>query len=48
MLDLKLLRQDPEAVAKALRKKRFEFPVERFRELDAARKKADTDSQRGR
>jgi seryl-tRNA synthetase len=45
MLDLKLLRQDPEATAAALRKKRFEFPVARFRELDAARKTADTESQ---
>ncbi len=45
MLDLKLLRQDPEAIAAALRKKGFEFPVAHFRELDAARKNADTESQ---
>lgn len=45
MLDIKSLRHDPEAVARGLRKKRFDFPVELFRSLDAARKKADTDSQ---
>jgi len=45
MLDIKLIRQDPEAVARGLAKKGFDFPVELFRSLDAARKRADTDSQ---
>jgi seryl-tRNA synthetase len=45
MLDIKLLRQDAEAVAQQLRKKRFNFDVAAFRELDNARRKAETDSQ---
>lgn len=45
MLDMKLVRQDPTAVAEALTKKRFEFDVARFETLDAERKKADTSSQ---
>ncbi|MDX9875784.1 MAG: serine--tRNA ligase [Spongiibacteraceae bacterium] len=45
MLDLKLLRQDPEGVADRLRKKHFEFDVARFLALDAERKRAETESQ---
>jgi seryl-tRNA synthetase len=45
MLDIKLLRQDAEAVAQQLRKKHFNFDVARFNELDSARRKAETDSQ---
>jgi seryl-tRNA synthetase len=45
MLDIKLLRQDAEAVAQQLRKKHFEFDTARFHELDSARRKAETDSQ---
>jgi seryl-tRNA synthetase len=45
MLDIKLLRQDAEAVARQLRKKHFEFDVARFQQLDSARRKAETDSQ---
>ncbi len=45
MLDIKLLRQDAEAVAQQLRKKKFDFDVARFTDLDNARRKAETDSQ---
>ncbi|MAT91183.1 MAG: serine--tRNA ligase [Halioglobus sp.] len=45
MLDIKAVRQDPEAVATALAKRGFEFDVEGFRALDARRKQADVDSQ---
>jgi seryl-tRNA synthetase len=45
MLDLKLLRQDPDAVAAQLLKKKYKLDVEAFRALDAARKQADTESQ---
>jgi len=45
MLDIKLLRQDAEAVAEQLRKKHFVFDTARFHELDSARRKAETDSQ---
>ncbi len=45
MLDIKLLRQDAEAVARQLRKKGFEFDIARFQALDAARRSAETDSQ---
>lgn len=45
MLDIKLLRQDADAVARQLAKKSFALDVARFRELDAQRKRADTDSQ---
>jgi len=45
MLDIKLLRQDPEAIAAQLRKKRFDFDVARFRDLDNTRRKAETESQ---
>jgi seryl-tRNA synthetase len=45
MLDIKAVRQDPEAVAKALAKRGFTFDVEQFTALDARRKQADMDSQ---
>ena|SRR5690606_15308098 len=45
MLDIKLLRQDADAIATQLRKKKFTLDVTRFRELDSARRKAETDSQ---
>jgi seryl-tRNA synthetase len=45
MLDIKLLRQDPEAIAAQLRKKHFDFDVARFRDLDNTRRKAETESQ---
>ena len=45
MLDLKAVRQDPQAVAAALAKRGFTFDVEEFQALDARRKQADIDSQ---
>ncbi len=45
MLDIKAVRQDPEAVAQALGKRGFRFDVARFTELDARRKQADVQSQ---
>lgn len=45
MLDLKDLRQDPEAAAAALSKRGFRFDTEQFLALDAARKQADVESQ---
>jgi seryl-tRNA synthetase len=45
MLDIKAVRQDPEAVARALAIRGFPFDVERFMALDARRKQADVDSQ---
>lgn len=45
MLDIKGLRQDPEAVAKALAKRGFTFDQARFKTLDLRRKQADVDSQ---
>ena len=45
MLDIKAVRQDPEAVAQALATRGFEFDVEAFKALDARRKQADVDSQ---
>ncbi|TDG13867.1 serine--tRNA ligase [Seongchinamella unica] len=45
MLDIKAVRQDPEAVAKALSKRGFVFDVEQFTALDARRKQADVESQ---
>jgi seryl-tRNA synthetase len=46
MLDIKLLRRDAEAVARQLRKKGFHFDVARFQSLDAARRSAETESQK--
>jgi len=45
MLDIKAVRQDPEAVADALKKRGFSFDVAAFQALDARRKQADVDSQ---
>ena len=45
MLDIKQVRQDPDAVAIALQKRGFEFDVAAFRNLDSLRKQADIDSQ---
>lgn len=45
MLDLKLVRKDPEAIATLLQKKNYEFPVSQFVALDAERKAADIRSQ---
>ena len=45
MLDIKAVRQDPEAVADALNKRGFSFDVAAFQALDARRKQADMGSQ---
>ncbi len=45
MLDIKMVRQDPEGVAKKLLKKKYELDVQQFLQLDDARKQADTESQ---
>ncbi|WP_372750055.1 serine--tRNA ligase [Litorivivens sp.] len=45
MLDLKLVRQNPQAIADQLSKRNFQFDVAAFEALDQARKQADIDSQ---
>jgi len=45
MLDPKLVRANPQAVADALKKKGFEFPVARFVELDNQRKSIQIDTE---
>ncbi|MEP5764712.1 MAG: serine--tRNA ligase, partial [Halieaceae bacterium] len=45
MLDVKLVRQDPQAVAAQLARRGFEFDVAAFEALDAQRKAADVESQ---
>ena len=45
MLDIKVVRQDPEAVSAALARKGFAFPVEDFQQLDTRRKEADVRAQ---
>ncbi|MFV0477753.1 MAG: serine--tRNA ligase [Parahaliea sp.] len=45
MLDIKALRQDPQAVATALARRGFTFDVAAFEILDGRRKQADMDSQ---
>ena len=45
MLDIKQLRQDPGAVAAALKKKAYDFDVAHFQQLDTRRKQADVESQ---
>jgi seryl-tRNA synthetase len=45
MLDIKAVRQNPEELAVALKKRGFEFNVSEFTELDARRKAADVSSQ---
>lgn len=45
MLDIRKVRENPEAVAEALKKKGYEFNVSSFVELDSQRKSADISSQ---
>jgi seryl-tRNA synthetase len=45
MLDIRLLRQDIDDVARLLKKKHFDLDVEGFRKLEAERKAADMDTQ---
>ena len=45
MLDIKAIRQDPDAVVVALKKRGLAFDLERFQSLDARRKTADVRSQ---
>ena len=45
MLDIKVVRDDPTAVAAALKLKGYEFPADQFLELDARRKQADIRAQ---
>lgn len=45
MLDIKLVRQDPEAIAETLARKGHRFPVDEFKALDAQRKAADVNAQ---
>jgi seryl-tRNA synthetase len=45
MLDIREVRQDPEALAQRLKTRAYELDVARFRELDGERKDADTRAQ---
>ncbi|NND68987.1 MAG: serine--tRNA ligase [Halioglobus sp.] len=45
MLDIKVVRQDPDAIAAQLARRGFTFDVAVFKALDARRKQADIDSQ---
>ena len=45
MLDVKLVRQDPQAIAEQLKLRGFEFDATAFSALDAERKAADVESQ---
>ena len=45
MLDIKQVRKDPQSIAEALQKKRFDFPLDEFVRLDSQRKEADVRSQ---
>lgn len=45
MLDIKLIRQDAEAIAQQLKKKNFNFDIAHFNALDAERKEASNESQ---
>lgn len=45
MLDLKLVRQDPQRIADQLKKRHYTFDVAAFLALDQTRKQADIDSQ---
>ena len=45
MLDIKAVRQDPDAVAEALATRGHRFDADTFRALDARRKQADVDNQ---
>lgn len=45
MLDIKLVRNDPETVAKTLKKKRFDFDIAEFQALDSGKRKAEAQQQ---
>ena len=45
MLDLKVIRENPQAIADRLKVKRYDFNVEEFLTLDQRRKEADVESQ---
>jgi len=45
MIDIQLLRKDPDAVAKRLATRGFDLNVEEFRELEEVRKKIQTDTE---
>ena len=45
MLDIKAVRQDPQAIAAQLGRRGYGFDVATFEALDAQRKQADMDSQ---
>lgn len=45
MLDVKLIRQNPAAVAEQLKKRNFEFDAALFEQLDEARKQKETEHQ---
>jgi len=45
MLDIKVVRQDPDAIAAQLARRGYTFDAEAFKALDARRKQADIDSQ---
>ena len=45
MLDIKLVRNDPEAVATNLKKKKFDFDVAEFQALDSGKRKAEAEQQ---
>ncbi|EAT13406.1 serine--tRNA ligase [Bermanella marisrubri] len=45
MLDIRRVRENPEEVAVALKKKGYDFDIESFKSLDAKRKQADVESQ---
>ncbi|MDP4916347.1 MAG: serine--tRNA ligase, partial [Haliea sp.] len=45
MLDIKAVRQDPQAIAEQLSRRGFTFDAATFTALDAERKQADMDSQ---
>lgn len=46
MLDPKLLREDPEGVAQRLTRRGFEFDLDRYLSLEAARKRLQVDTER--
>ncbi len=45
MLDIKLIRQDPQRVVEALAKRSVAFDVGQFQAMDARRKEADVSAQ---
>jgi seryl-tRNA synthetase len=46
MLDTKLVRTNPEAVAEQLVKKKFEFPTERYNELESQRREVQVQTEK--